>query len=211
MAGPLRLLQTAPRITAFARRAHLCVNDLVRDLLSVVRLDPDDAITFVSEGWIESARASGSPELTEAAVLGRPFADFVADPVSVQLYRLVFRRARRTGQAIRVPFRCETPNERWHMEMEVRPLENGGLECRNQTVLVENRGRAHPREANPRPRDFLTLCSWCKKVKLPEGAWVEVEAAAQRLELFLGIAPQLTHGVCPSCKTAVRGSLEFVR
>ena len=184
---------------------------MVQDSLSLVRLDASDAITFVTEGWIDWARASDSAELNEAAVLGRPFSDFVADPVSVQLYRLVFRRVRRTGQAIRVPFRCEAPNERWHMEMEVRPLENGGLECRNQTVLVEKRGPAHPREADARSRDFLTLCSWCKKVKLPEGVWVDVEAAAQRLELFLGVAPQLTHGVCPSCKTALRGSLEFAR
>jgi len=183
----------------------------VEDSLSVVRLDPNDAIVFVSEGWMESARASGSSELTESAVLGRPFSEFVADPVSVQLYQLVFRRVRKTGLAIRVPFRCEAPNERWHMEMEVRPLENGGLECRNQTVLVENRGRANLPEAKARSNDFLTLCSWCKKVKLPEGAWVDVEAAAQRLELFLGVAPQLTHGVCPSCKAALRGSLAFAR
>src|SRR5882672_7289955 len=118
----------------------------MRDLLSLVRLDGSDAIASVSEGWLESARASGSPDLTEAAVIGRPFSDFVADPVSIQLYQLVFRRVRRTGQTIRVPFRCETQNERWHMEMEVRPLEDGGLECRNQTVLVENRGPADPRE-----------------------------------------------------------------
>ncbi len=183
----------------------------MEDSLSVVRLDPNDAIVFVSEGWMESARASGSSELTESAVLGRPFSEFVADPVSVQLYQLVFRRVRKTGLAIRVPFRCEAPNERWHMEMEVRPLENGGLECRNQTVLVENRGRANLPEAKARSNDFLTLCSWCKKVKLPEGAWVDVEAAAQRLELFLGVAPQLTHGVCPSCKAALRGSLAFAR
>jgi len=183
----------------------------MRDLLSLVRLDASDAIAFVSEGWLDSARQSGSPDLTEASVLGRPFSDFVADQVSIQLYQLVFRRVRRTGQTIRVPFRCETHNERWHMEMEVRSLGNGTLECRNQTVLVENRGPAHSAEADARSKSFLTLCSWCKKVKLPEGAWVDVEAAAQRIELFLGVAPQLTHGVCPSCRTALRGSLEFAR
>ena len=78
---------------------------MVQDSLSLVRLDASDAITFVTESWIDWARASDSAELNEAAVLGRPFSDFVADPVSVQLYKLVFRRVRRTGQAIRVPFR----------------------------------------------------------------------------------------------------------
>jgi hypothetical protein len=183
----------------------------MRDSLSLVRLDAKDAIAFVSEGWLDSARQSGSPDLTEAAVIGRPFSDFVADPVSIQLYQLVFRRVRRTGQTIRVPFRCETHNERWHMEMEVRALGDGTLECRNQTVLVENRAAGPSAEADGRAKSFLTLCSWCKKVKLPEGAWVDVEAAAQRIELFLGVAPQLTHGVCPSCRTVLRGSLEFAR
>src|SRR5260370_24213913 len=183
----------------------------MRGSLSVVRLDASDAIAFVSEGWLESARATGSPDLTETAVLGRPFSDFVADPVSVQLYQLVFRRVRRTGHPIRVPFRCETPNERWHMEMEVRAVGDGTLECRNQTVLVERRAPASAPETDDRSQSFLTLCSWCKKAKLPEGAWVDVEAAAQRMELFLGVAPQLTHGVCPSCRTALRGSLAFAR
>jgi hypothetical protein len=86
----------------------------------------------------------------------------------------------------------------------VLPLEEGGLECRYRTLLVESLGSE---AANLRAQELLTLCSWCKKVRLPEGNWVEVETAALRLEFFLGDAPQLSHGICPPCKVGLLGSL----
>jgi hypothetical protein len=170
---------------------------------TVVRLDAHDRITSASEDWLQYAPASGREP--QAPLVGRTFFDFSPEPDFVALYELVFRRVRRTGQPIRVPFTWESSSERRHLELEVLALEGGGLECRYHTTLVESREPSvshHPR----RVRQLLTLCGWCKKVRLPEGTWVEVEAAAQRLEFFLGDAPRLTHGICQPCRTALWGS-----
>ncbi|HKC11603.1 MAG TPA: hypothetical protein VKI41_06060 [Vicinamibacteria bacterium] len=175
-----------------------------------MHLDIADAIVFASEDWLQLANGMDGRPAEPAGVLGRPFFDFAPDSHIFPLYELVFRRVRRTGQPIRIPFTSESSSERRQMEMEVLPLEGGGLECRYHTVLVEALGPgASPGDA-PRP-PLLTLCSWCKKVKLPEGPWVEVEAAAQRLEFFLGEAPQLTHGICLPCKDALWAGLAVAK
>jgi hypothetical protein len=176
---------------------------------TVVRLDAQDRITSASEDWLQYAPASGR-EPKEGALVGRSFFDFSPDPACVALYELVFRRARRTWQPIRVPFTWESPSERRHLELEVVALEGGGLECRYHTILVETREPVASHLPRP-PKQLLTLCGWCKKVRLPEGNWVEVEAAAQHLEFFFGEAPRLTHGICQPCRAALWGSFAAAR
>jgi hypothetical protein len=178
---------------------------------SVVHLDVADAIVFASEEWLQLARGNDTQAHAPGSVVGRPFFDFAPEARLFPLYELVFRRVRRTGQPIRIPFTSESSSERRHMEIEVLPLEGGGLECRYHTVLVEQLVPGASSDSAPGSQPLLTLCSWCKKVKLPEGPWVEVEAAAQRLEFFLGEAPQLTHGICLPCKEALWAGLTVAR
>lgn len=184
----------------------------VQYLPGMVCLDADDVVVDASRGEVESASEDSGPGETDSAAVGRSFSDLVADPQMAELYRLVFRRVRRTGKTIRIPFRHDSPTQRRHMEMDVVALEGGGLECRSRVFLVENRRRAEGSHPGARPaKEFLTLCSWCKKVRLPEGTWVEADAAAERLEFFLGETPELTHGICPPCKTALRERCAFAR
>lgn len=171
----------------------------------VVRLSAVDALLFASDEWRECARAHAGVE----EVVGRPFSEFVADPDTVPLYDLVFRRVRASGQPMNVPFRCETPEERRHMEMEVRSLGDGVLECHTRTVLVE-RPAASASSRAPAAH-FLTLCGWCRRVRLPEGTWADLETAAQRLSLFLGEVPKVTHGICPHCRESRFPALSHAR
>ena len=138
---------------------------------------------------------------------GRPFSDFSPDPDMTPVYQLVFKRVRATGQPMRIPYRTDSPTERRYMEMEVAPLADGFVECRIRTVLVHEL----PAEAPPDSRDpLLPVCAWCRRVRLADGSWANVEEAAERLALFLGPARRLTHGICPTCDVAARHSLAFV-
>jgi hypothetical protein len=174
----------------------------------VVRLNAADALTFASDEWQEGARAQGA---LEGEIVGRPFCDFVADQQMVPLYDLVFRRVRATGHPLCVPFRCDTSEERRHMEMDVVALGDGVLECRTRTVLVE-RVLASDRPGPAPAGTFLTLCGWCNKVKLPDGGWADLEtAAAMQLTLYMGAVPRLSHGICPCCREAQFPALGLAR
>src|SRR6185295_2020734 len=125
------------------------------------------------------------------------------------LYGLVFRRVRATAEPMRIPYRSEIAGERWHMDIEVLPLAGGPVDCRYSCLLVEALGPASASAA--RPERILTRCAWCRQVKLPEGEWAGIDALADRLDLFIGEATRISHGMCPACAAGVRATLKFAR
>ena len=57
-----------------------------------------------------------------------------------------------------------------------------------------------------RSEELLFICSWCKRIELPDDGWTEVEPGGRKLDLFGATAlPQLSHSICPECeaRTAV--------
>jgi len=78
-----------------------------------------------------------------------------------------------------------------------------------RVVLFSARLRSEEPRSEPQPlfdpsvprddADFLPMCAWCDRF-LVDGEWVEVEEAAERLELFRrSVLPTLDHGICPRC------------
>ena len=56
-----------------------------------------------------------------------------------------------------------------------------------------------------RSGEFVTVCSWCKKIKIPGQGWGEIEAAIVALDLFGHQSmPRMTHTICDSCRAALR-------
>ena len=64
-------------------------------------------------------------------------------------------------------------------------------------------------QANSRVSPLLPMCSWCKRVKLDKGEWVEAEVARAKMGLFYGDdLPKLVHGICEECKERILNQLE---
>ncbi len=141
-------------------------------------------------------------------MVGQPLHGFITDMETRHIYDLLLHRVRKTGDAVVVTFRCDAPALRRFMELRVAPWSDGGVELDCRLV------RREPREAvalldptHDRSSEFLTICSWCKRVRVG-AAWVEVEEAVERLALFhADRLPQLTHGMCPGCMERVRREL----
>ena len=48
--------------------------------------------------------------------------------------------------------------------------------------------------------EILVICSFCKRIRVEEAQWVEVEEAVRLLELNEAWPlPQLSHSVCEAC------------
>jgi hypothetical protein len=59
-----------------------------------------------------------------------------------------------------------------------------------------------------RSGEFVTVCSWCKRVEVAAGRWQEVEEAVVTLDIFdLLPLPSLTHGVCDACRQMLESEL----
>lgn len=173
------------------------------------RVNERDEVVYVNDAWGPFAAANGVERLVGAGVLGRPLWEFISDPTTRGLYRDILARVR-GGVPVRFPFRCDSPDRRRQMAMEVAAGPGGTVEFRSR-VLAEELRPPQPLLACDRPHSgqFVRVCGWCKKVDVG-GRWEEVEEAVSQLGLFEHhLLPQLTHGICEGCYArmmdAIRG------
>lgn len=164
-------------------------------------LDDADRIVAVNDEWESFARENDAPQLTRDAVLNRPIWEFITTGETQAIYELIIRRVRTGQTTIWVPFRCDSPDRRRFMEMEVAPLPGGQVRLSSRILHLESRptvgGWNAPREAGQR---IVSVCSWCKRVEIRPQVWVEVEDAISLLKPALGQAePGLSHGFCERC------------
>lgn len=185
----------------------------------ISRCDPQGRYVYFNQAWLEFARENWRADFDPQAVLGANWRTHISDPATLQLYDLLAQRARRLGRPLTVAFRCDAPDLRRFMEIRVSPLPDGGLEWASWIARQEPRAAASllAARAQRSPR-LLTVCSWCKKVQVPDwacgqdcevGRWVEVEQVMPLLANALsGYYPELTHGVCPTCHQALLAEIE---
>ena len=177
----------------------------------VYQIDADDRLSYVNENWNRFARENATPEIAGDAILGRLLWDFIADRETQYLYQAVVQRVRASDITVRLPLRCDAPDRRRFLMMEVGS--SGEDEVRFTTVTV----REEPRETvlllDPqaaRSDAELPVCSWCKRVQVGEAGseWMEVEEAVARLELFdVYPLPRVSHRMCPRCREQFRSGL----
>ena len=174
----------------------------------VYRIDGDDRIVGVNEGWDDFARTEGeSSEVAGAKVIGCELWSAVSDATIQQLYRLIVAKAR-AGAVVRFQYRCDAPGFRRRFEMSVERVGDDVVftstlqssEARKPVVFLEaNRTRG---------ADSIRMCSWCQKVFGEQGVWIPVEDAVVSMQLLAKVPlPRITHGICEPC---LAGMLEVL-
>ncbi len=172
------------------------------------RIDADDCIAEVNDAWVAFAEHNNGP-VEQRTTLGRSIWDSLADRTTVHLYQAMVERVRADGTAVRFCFRCDALDRKRLLGMEITPALDGAVDFRISTVAEEAREAvalltgAQSRDAGA----LLTMCSWCKRVRLPNDEWVQVEQAVQALGLFGGAPlPHVTHGICPACSDSLNAA-----
>ena len=164
-------------------------------------IDGQDKVNYISDEWSGFAAGNKATHLTPSSVLGKPLLSLFADESTRHLYALMIDRSRSDGIAFSFPFRCDAPDVRRFMQMEIFPLADGAVGFRSCLVREERRDDVALLEADvDRSGELVKICSWCKKIEISASKWVEAEVAMQRLNLFEARKlPALTHGMCPTC------------
>lgn len=165
----------------------------------VYRIDGEDRIAWVNPGWDRFAEENGAPELVALAIAGRSIWDFIKGEEVCYLHRSLLERVRHGRHLFDLPFRCDGPDARRFMLMDLWPLPERGVEYHCRLRLYQAREPVAlfqpdiPREGEP-----LRMCAWCRRVELVHSQWVEVEEAVDALELFLRARPPpIEHTICP--------------
>jgi len=168
-------------------------------------LDREDRISWVNEAWSEFARDNEAQHLVDS-VIGTPIWRWVAGEEVRQLYQLLFSRVRNAGGTTRLPFRCDSPDLRRFMELDISSLPGDGLRCSAQLERVEPRrplwflDPGAPRSEELQwSEEVLGICSCCKRVRVDEELWLEPEEAASALRLLEDPPVAISHTICVDC------------
>jgi hypothetical protein len=164
-------------------------------------LDGEDRIRSVNEPWCAFARANEAEHLIDA-VVGTSIWDWIEGMEVRHLYQLLFSRVRRHRPIPRLPFRCDSPGVRRFMELDLSVLPDDGLLCKAQLKRTERRPPVSLLDSSTgRSQALVIVCSWCKRVRVNRGLWLEVEQAVSALGLLESEPPGITHTICTDCES----------
>jgi hypothetical protein len=164
------------------------------------RLDAADTIVYVSPAWVTFAQENDAPELTAHAVVGKPLWYFISGNATRTLYVALFQALRAHRNEVTIPFNCDSPATARHMDLTLRPLRDGGIECEGTLLHQTPRPPADifSRGAT-RSAESMPICSVCRRLQLGD-EWLELAAALVRKPLFsMSPCPQLAETVCTEC------------
>ena len=172
-------------------------------------VNAEDQISSVSEEWLSFAEANEGKALLPPGILGRSLWDFIGDMETQHIYGVLHRRVRTLGTSVRLSFRCDGPERRRLLQLDILPHRDQELLYRVRTLKQEFRVPVPLLDPQrPRERGFVTMCGWCKRVAVSPRRWLEVEEAVAVLAIFdEPRPPQLTHGVCEECSESLSAVL----
>ena len=180
----------------------------------VYEIDWEDRIVALSDEWYRFARDNDAGRSLIELLPGVSLWELITGAEVRYLYESIFAGVRRRQRPVRLPFRCDSPNLRRYMELEISPAEGGGLRLSGHLLHEESREeigvlapRSAPETSSPRPETFVAMCSWCKAARL-RGEWGAVEELVRAEGLFQEESlPRISHSICPDCRDSVRGAL----
>ncbi len=172
------------------------------------RINGNEVITAIEGCWDAFARTNGAPELLQQRVIGTELMQHISGSGTRQLYRELIALVRReSGREFRFPFRCDSPELRRYLQMTVHSPD--GQTVVFSSHLLREEPRAYQGLLDRQTQysgSLVVMCSWCKRVRISETHWVELEEGIEQLGLMNGGPyPRISHGICPSCYLDVLG------
>ena len=177
----------------------------------VYRIDGTDRLTYVNRAWRTFADHNDGDSVLPPDPRGARIWDLLgADPSTLQIYQTLVTRVRTSRVDVQFAFRCDAPDRVRLMRMTIRGRDNGEVEFRVDALADRARAPVALLEAGrSRSSDVQVVCGWCKRVRVADGAWMEVEEAIHSLGLFTDTyPPALSHGICERCQEAFTAALE---
>lgn len=162
-------------------------------------LNEGDEVVTVNSAWNRFARENGAHDALGPRVQWRPVWSFISDGTTSLLCRRLIRRARE-GTTVDFCLRCDAPATIRLVRMRMQLRRTGLLEIRVRSL------RAVPRRLVPIRADARSTsgsppwCSWCQRVEVTPGLWVDAaEAAFEHHATDWGNPLEVRPGSCPEC------------
>jgi hypothetical protein len=177
-------------------------------------VDGNDIVVGLSENWQTFSEENGGGEgCYPKNIIGSSLWRHVCEWETKHLYEIILEKVREHNHRATFSFRCDSPEKRRFLTLAVIPMDEASIAFESTIINTEFREPVVLlKEGINRSKEFLRICSMCKKIAISSTEWVEVEVAVQELGLFQEVVmPQFTHGVCQSCFDAAMAELDNLR
>ena len=171
------------------------------------RIDADDVLIEVGQGWASFARENDAAELARPEP-GRTLWSYVTGEDVSEVWRLLVARARSHSSAAQVRVRCDAPAVRRWFDITLTVDEASAVRFRSVQIGEQERAPVPLIDLVAR-RDpdapLLRVCSWCSRF-LDERGWLAVEHYVADHDLLeRSVLPGISHTICPDCEARVFG------
>ncbi|MEM8706785.1 MAG: hypothetical protein AAGE98_10035 [Actinomycetota bacterium] len=166
------------------------------------RIDADDQVVGMGDGWSNFARDNDAPELAELSGT-QTLWSFLSSDTCRSMWQMIVERVRSTGEPMQVPLRCDAPHARRWFEMTVSPEADSHVHFLSVLVFEELRDPIPLLDAfveRDTTEAAIPLCTWCGQVEY-DGEWQEVEGMLRSARLLeRPTMPPVDYGVCAGCR-----------
>ena len=167
-------------------------------------LDAKDRITGVNEEWDRFANRNGGDHLQSEALIGRSLHDFISGDVTKMFVNALLQSTRVTGKERTINYRCDSPDVKRYMAMDILPSGQGRLVSRHRTIQEVKMSTAITLVTATRASGvFIKRCSMCNRLSRNGESEVEPDAAAAAGWFGEG-ATQVIYFVCKDCQNVVQ-------
>ncbi|MBD3331236.1 hypothetical protein GF356_00175 [candidate division GN15 bacterium] len=175
-------------------------------------IDTNDQLISFSANWDGFACANESRHLQASHIKEHSLWEFISNRETVALYRELLTCLRDRGTSAGFHYRCDSPDLRRFMHMDISADEQGFVTFVSQVVRTEPRATIEVLLPDAeRSEELLVMCGWCKKVRV-DSTWVEIEAALEPLQLMdRWPLPAISHGICEQCAEAMERQIEAIQ
>lgn len=173
------------------------------------RIDVDDVLVEVDDGWAAFARANDADALA-APDPGLVLWTAIDGDETRELWQVLVGRVRARQREVSVPFRCDAPDTRRWFEMTISPGVDGSVHFRSVLQFEESRSSVALLDVLVGRDDDLApvaVCSWCGRAEL-DAEWLEIEDLVRTRRLLEETAlPPISHGLCGGCRREMSSAL----
>jgi len=164
-------------------------------------VDSEGVITRTNSDWDLFAIENDSPHLLADNVIGTKLATYISSLELRHMFQAVYERLHVEMKSIRLPFRCDSPGVERLLEMELIPLESGGICFSISALSLTPRAPIHLLNASlEHSHGLISMCSWCKSIRVDATRWSDLSSGIRELGLFeVDNLPHITHGICKAC------------
>jgi len=164
-------------------------------------IDRRELVVDIAGDWLSFAQSNDAKSLLPEVVIGNSLWSYISGVEVQDMYRQIIVRVRETADPVDFCYRCDAPDRRRLMRMEIERADDGLVWFHSRLIQEIKRPWFNSIYRHAvRNKCQLDICSVCRRVGVDDMLWSEPEDAANSIpKLCSNQTPMLVERICDDC------------